>query len=303
MLHNNYEINVLVKGRPINEYSHNGQVFIEGRDSSAFEIEFKNRSAVRIEAVISVDGLSVIDGKDAGPASSGYLVEPFQSVRIPGWKLTDEQVAAFVFAGKKKSYAQESTGTARNTGVIGALVFAEKSRTPAYHSFGGGAFHGGLVRGMTPMGVGGWAGGGSTGDPVFGAALNNVQLTGHVSNNMAYSTDAVATASMTSSATASTVRSKSKGVRAMVLENTAPEVEQTLGTAFGKAQDFATTEVQFNRGDLAAMIVVYYDDSRGLRARGIELSRPSKQRLARANQPQAFPGMSTGCVPPAGWKG
>jgi len=307
MLQNNYEINVLVKGRPINEYAHNGQTFVEGRDSSNFEIEFKNRSSVRVEAVISVDGLSVIDGKDAGPNSSGYLVEPFQSVRIPGWKLTDEQVAAFVFAGKKKSYAQASTGSARNTGVIGALVFAEKPahntyRPQVFHTFGG-SFGGGTVRGMMPMGVsGGWAGGGSAGDPIIGASLNNVQMASHASNNMSYSADS---AGVAASVTPTSARSTMRGARltkAIVLENT-EVVEQTLGTAFGSAQDFATSQVEFNRGDLAAMIVLYYDDSRGLRARGIELARPSRQRLVKSAQPQAFPGMNTGCTPPAGWKG
>ncbi len=103
MLFNQYEVRVLIKGRPITEYTHNGQVFIEGRDGSNFEIEFKNLTPNRVEAVLSVDGLSIIDGKDAGPLSSGYVVGPHETIRIPGWKLTDEQVAAFQFAGKRGS--------------------------------------------------------------------------------------------------------------------------------------------------------------------------------------------------------
>ena len=47
---NQYELNVLVKGRPIAEYSHNGQFFIEGRDGSNFEIEFKNLSPMRVRS-------------------------------------------------------------------------------------------------------------------------------------------------------------------------------------------------------------------------------------------------------------
>lgn len=291
MLNNNFEIRVLVKGRPVNEYPHNGQTFIEGRDGSNFEIEFVNRTPSRVEAVLSVDGLSVIDGQEAGPESSGYMIEPYGNVRIPGWKLTDAQVAAFVFAGKKKSYAQQSTGSARNTGVIGALVFAEKARRNDYpirplHAFGGsfGSTGRGVMRGMVPM-SGGWAETTSTGGPIIGASLGGASL-----NNMSYSTDDIAVASAAPMA---------KGVA----HNAVPEVEQTLGTGFGSAQDFATTTVQFDRGDLAAMLVLYYDDSRGLRARGIELTRPSRQRLSPAVQPQAFPGLNKGCTPPPGWKG
>jgi hypothetical protein len=314
MLHNNYEVRVLVKGRPINEYPHNGQTFVEGRDGSNFEIEFKNLSPQRIEVVLSVDGLSVIDGKEAGPQSSGYVVDPYGSIRIPGWKLTEEQVAAFQFAGKKQSYAAQSTGSARNTGVLGALVFAEKRPTyqPVHHQFTQGGMllaqprNNGLLFGGVRGPVFGSAG--DMTDPAMrgmaicsGASLNNVTTSAvsgmdavigaSVSNNMSWSGADASERSITRSV------KMSKSVEA------AEPVQQTLGTAFGEAQDFGTTEVTFNRGDLAAMIVLYYDDSRGLRARGIELTRPSKRRIAPANEPQAFPGMAKGCVPPAGWKG
>lgn len=311
MLFNNYEVRVLVKGRPINEYSHNGQIFIEGRDGSNFEIEFKNQSPNRIEAVLSVDGLSVIDGKEAGPTSSGYVLGPYETVRIPGWKLTDEQVAAFQFAGKKGSYAAQSTGSARNTGVLGAMVFAEKrpayvpvhhqyASSPMFGSAGGVVFHdsSSVTFGMAaPAVMRGMSSGGAL-------SLNNVHatLTNAVPSGWA-ADDVVATAS---ASIGSTMRSKSvsPGVSAQEVDQShvAP-VQQTLGTAFGEAQDFGTTEVTFNRGDLSALLVMYYDDSRGLRARGIELTRPSKRRLAPANAPQAFPGLQKGCVPPAGWKG
>ena len=35
MIHTNVELVILVKGRPITEYNHRGQVFIEGRDGNA----------------------------------------------------------------------------------------------------------------------------------------------------------------------------------------------------------------------------------------------------------------------------
>jgi hypothetical protein len=302
MLHNNFEIRVLVKGRPVNEYPHNGQVFLEGRHGSNFEIEFKNLSPTRVEAVLSVDGLSVIDGKEAGPASSGYVVDAFQTVRIPGWKLTDEQVAAFVFAGKGKSYATQSTGSSRNNGVIGALVFAEKFKpayVPIHHQYGqlfGGAqaspsIMRGMTKGIAPSGASGGGFSHAAGDSWTSMSLG--------------SADASAIYAATSSTTAAlnNIIGASLSNQTQATQHVIPDIPivQTLGTGFGQATDFATTTISFERGDMSALLVLMYDDSRGLRARGIELNRPSRHRVARTNEPQAFPAMN--CVPPKGWKG
>jgi hypothetical protein len=127
---NNVEIRVLVKGKPITEYAHNGNFFVEGREQSEFEIELQNRNSFRVEMIVTVDGLSVIDGKEGSLDSSGYLLEARQTLRVPGWKLDNEQAAKFVFSGKGGSYATQMTGSSRNNGVIGAMVFAERNRRP-----------------------------------------------------------------------------------------------------------------------------------------------------------------------------
>lgn len=297
MIYNNVELNVLIKGKkPATEFPHMGQVYVEGRDGSNFEIEIKNNNPFRIEAVVSVDGLSVIDGKDAGPGSSGYLVDAHSSIRIPGWKLTSEQVAAFQFAGKKGSYVSQMTGSDRNTGVIGVLAFAEKRAayvptsytiaTPYIAKGGPSPYYGSPTSG-------GWVGITSTsldaGSLGGGAPVMRGMALGATAQNMA-SVNMVATASLTSSA--------SPGVNAIEADHS-EVLPQNLGTAFGQAQDFATTAVQFERGDLHAMIVLYYDDATGLRKRGIDLSKRSRaKKNERAN---AFPGMN--CVPPPGWNG
>lgn len=294
MNYNNIELTLLVKGKPVTEFPHNGQVYIEGRDGSTFEIEVKNNNAFRVEAVISVDGLSVIDGKDAGPASSGYLIDANSSVRIPGWKLTEEQVAAFQFAGKKGSYVAQMTGSDRNTGVIGLLAFAEKRSAFVPHQSGyigspyiakGGPYFG------SPATSGGWVGISPTSinaaDTLGGASVMGATrgMAFGAAQNMA-SVNMVATASLAS-----------PGVN--VQEQDQSVVPQNLGTAFGDAKDFATSVVQFERGDMHAMIVLYYDDASGLRKRGIDITRRSRQKTnERAN---AFPGMN--CSPPPGWKG
>ena len=131
MILNLIELTILVKGKPIFEYPHQGQTFIEGRAGSEYEIELCNRTPQKIEAIISVDGLSVIDGKPAGYNSQGYLVPSRQSVRIPGWMVNSQTVAKFAFSGMNGSYTAQSGGDPRNNGVIGVMAFGEK--VPVYN--------------------------------------------------------------------------------------------------------------------------------------------------------------------------
>jgi hypothetical protein len=92
------------------------QTYVEGRDGSEFEIEFVNNNAHDVEAILSVDGLSVTDGKPAGSDSTGYMVPARGRVRIPGWTLDSKQVANFFFAGAKGgSYAEQSGQDDRKT--------------------------------------------------------------------------------------------------------------------------------------------------------------------------------------------
>jgi hypothetical protein len=76
-------------------------------------------------------------------------------------------------------------------------------------------------------------------------------------------------------------------------------VQQSLGTAFGEAQSFATTSVLFERGGVICTMVIGYDEKRGLKARGIAM--PRKHRVIET-APQAFPAMA-GCPIPPGWQG
>jgi len=276
MLYNNYELNVLVKGRPITEYTHNGQNFIEGRDGSNFELEFKNKTPSRVEVIFSVDGLSVIDGKEAGPNSSGYVVNGNETIRIPGWKLTDAEAASFIFSGKKTSYSTQMTGSSRNNGVIGVMVFSEKPKpltNQVIRSINNAIPYGGFSNGV-------------------GLSWPDSTISSQ-SMNTSYQSSSMASLNSISTSTTRSTRRITNNPIETVLET------QTLGTGFGKSTDFATTTVRFERGDLSAMIVMYYDDARGLRSRGIELIKPLKARLP--DQPQAFPAMN--CQPPAGWKG
>lgn len=309
---NNVEFRVLIKGKPIVQYAHNGNFFVEGRAGSNFELEIINRNPFRIEAVISVDGLSVIDGKEAGVNSAGYLVEGNSTVKIPGWKVNESTIAAFEFTGKDGSYSTGVTGSSLNNGVIGVMAFKDKSYRPPLP----------VMRAVSPIFPGqsfsdNWSGGGvypqSAGYHGFrgivGASLSNAVPMGAGSVHSSASNSSVVDTYKKALHAKPERRAKGLGfhqdgdITATLSSGDITFEDQSLnnlGTGFGEAQEFKTTTVQFERGDLQAMLVIYYDNARGLKARGIEVGRHSRTRHT-ATTPQAFPAMN--CQPPAGWKG
>lgn len=284
MNHNQVSVTILVKGRPITEYYHRGQAFVEGRVGSEYEIEVHNHSYARLEAILSVDGLSVTDGKAAGNQSSGYLIDAHGTLRVPGWTLDHQNVAKFAFAGKQGSYATQMTGDTRNNGVIGLMAFRERYRPPSrgvYPWYAAGASVAPPAGAPMPQAFGSL---GIAPDITTSAAPRGIAAS---ASNTSYSLDAMAQSAYQSvSLNSSTV---------------VPQVQNSLGTAFGEAQTFITTTVEFQRGDMLAMMVLYYDDLKGLRARGVPIERISKKTYK--TQPDAFPAVNTGCAPPPGWRG
>ena len=315
---NQVDLQVLIKGRPVTEYLHNGDIFIEGREGSEFELQITNDNHFNIEAVVSVDGVSVVDGQTASEKSSGYVINARDRLIIPGWKLNQDAVAAFVFSGKAKSYSTEMTGSSRNNGVIGLLSYAQvgqrgaisttRAREPLPRAFPdyGHTYIGGSLSGM-PTGM-------PTGMAPTGGAGGYVHMTG--ANQMSYTCDtysgSVGVGTATPSATLNCASVQPTSARATfgsakpneghtksAMRGLVPNVQE-LGTGFGKETEFQTELVSFQRGDLIGLMTAYYDNARGLKARGIEVGRRSRTRHT-ATTPQAFPGMN--CTPPRSWEG
>lgn len=244
-------VKVTVKYNQVTEYRHQGLTFIEGRPGSEFEIEVQNQTNARYLAILSVDGLSVTDGKPAGENSPGYLLEPYASLKIPGWTLNQDQVAKFVFANRKESYANSSSGSDVNCGVIGVMLFDEKVQ-------------------------------------------NYINISGAVANNISGSMGSYSSSPVTDSLY------RGKGLIDPQLTMSAQATTQNMGTGFGNATDFSTCQVEFKTNKMVETLVIYYDDAKGLKARGIVLV-PSN-RLHYQTAPNPFPASTLGCKPPPGWR-
>ena len=90
-------------------------------------MRIRNCTGARVLVVTSVDGVNVISGDTAAPSQSGYVLEPYGSVEIQGWRKSLTRTAAFYFTDLGDSYAAR-TGRPQNVGVIGVAVFQEKQR-------------------------------------------------------------------------------------------------------------------------------------------------------------------------------
>jgi hypothetical protein len=115
------------EGRVLEAASVGSELYAVGEPESHYSLAVANDSNVTYEVVLSVDGLDVIDGRPAGFDKRGYVIDPFTSVVIDGWRTSEDTVAAFRFSSIEDSYA-ERTGEGRNVGVIGAAFFREAPR-------------------------------------------------------------------------------------------------------------------------------------------------------------------------------
>ena len=111
-------------------YHSGGKRFVVGRKGARYSVSVKNNSRSRLELVVSVDGLDVVDGKPASVNKRGYIVAPGQTLEIKGWRSSEAEVASFVFAPVESSYASLKHGNTRNIGVVGLAVFTEKGVDP-----------------------------------------------------------------------------------------------------------------------------------------------------------------------------
>lgn len=268
-----YELQILVSGKPIREYGHQQKSYVEGRKGQPFSLRFRNNTSSRVLAVISVDGLNVIDGEPATPQSNGYVVEGYSSVEVKGWRKSLQEVAQFLFTERKSSYAGKTEGT-DNCGVVGVCVIKEKVVPPSpvyiYHvpqepvhlaptwvpPSPSGPFHYG------PM----WSHYGHTtaGNPDSGSDMR-------VCNYF--------------SAQNSAQSSLSADDLSSALNASLSQVSHNLGTGWGTNTEDRVNYTNFTRGEIGATLELFYSDAAGLDAAGI--SRSKEVNIA---VPRAFPG-------------
>ena len=118
-------------GTALPVYQKDGRHYIVGVPGHEYAVRIRNCTSGRVLVVTSVDGVNVISGDTASPGQSGYVLDPWASVEIAGWRKSMERTAAFYFTDLGDSYAAR-TGRPQNVGVIGVAVFQERPKRIAY---------------------------------------------------------------------------------------------------------------------------------------------------------------------------
>lgn len=116
-------------GSVLPQYSHRSDQYVPGAPGHRYAVRIVNSSSQRVLAVLSVDGVNAISGETAATQQTGYVLEPYQSTEVAGWRKNMNEIAAFEFTTLSQSYAAQ-TGRPGNVGVIGVAVFREKYVPP-----------------------------------------------------------------------------------------------------------------------------------------------------------------------------
>lgn len=119
-------------GRPLESFWAAGRRYVIGEPGERYTIELRNYTGQRFECVASVDGLDVIDGLAASFEKRGYVLDPYASLEIEGYRESDDTVAAFRFSSVRGSYASRSGQGDRHVGVIGIALFQERNSYPRW---------------------------------------------------------------------------------------------------------------------------------------------------------------------------
>ena len=285
-----YELEVLVDGIPTRTFTHAGETHVLGAQGSRYVLRVHNRSGRRIEAVVAVDGLDVIDGKPADFANKrGYLVPAYGHVDIDGWRLSEREAAAFRFAAVSESYAAK-TGSARHVGVIGVAVFPERSARPAPRVYAP----------QVP-----YRGPGRRDDD------ESSDLGGYGARAEAKGSAGQGSAEAPAAAPASPPRASAEPANGALADapakrESARRSRSGLGTEFGEALSSEIRQVAFTRAQLtrpATVLGARYNDRAGLYALGIDVdgdAEPSDLALRQSAQP--FPRSRSFARPPVDWR-
>ena len=118
-------------GQWLPEYAHRRDAWIAGTPGHRYGVRLTNTTGQRVLVVLSVDGVNAVTGETAHPSQTGYVLEPWQSAEIAGWRKSYDDIAQFVFTSLPDSYAAR-TGRPDNVGTIGIAVFRERAYRRPY---------------------------------------------------------------------------------------------------------------------------------------------------------------------------
>ncbi len=105
-------------------FKQDDEINMSGEAGKNYQLYYVNYSRNTYEIVATVDGLDVINGKAGSLNNNGYILRPYSTLSIKGFRKNEREVASFTFSQASKAYANHTDeGSANNIGVIGTAIF------------------------------------------------------------------------------------------------------------------------------------------------------------------------------------
>ena len=138
-------VSVEVEGRSVPLYpapDGSGRFYLEARQGGRYAVQIANRTHERLGVVLTVDGLNAISGDRDPSASRGaarrpgrmYVLHPWDSSSINGWRTSLDHVRRFTFVDERASYAARSGKANSKMGWIEVAVYRERPRPYVHRS-------------------------------------------------------------------------------------------------------------------------------------------------------------------------
>jgi hypothetical protein len=125
-----FEVQILVNGRPLDEYETSGKTYVEAIAGAEYEVRIRNPLPYRVAVALAVDGLNSIDARHTTAwNASKWVIEPYGTISVSGWQMSSERARRFYFTSERDSYGAK-LGQTSNLGNISAVFFRERRPRP-----------------------------------------------------------------------------------------------------------------------------------------------------------------------------
>jgi hypothetical protein len=115
-----------------------GRFYLEAREGARYGVRIANRTHERLGVLLTVDGLNAISGdRDRGagrPTGRMYVLHPWDSASIQGWRTSLADVRRFTFVDERASYAARAGKANSRMGWIEVAVYRERPRPYVYRT-------------------------------------------------------------------------------------------------------------------------------------------------------------------------
>ena len=124
------DVRVLVQGHPAPLFVAGGsgdRFYFQAFKGRNYSLSLHNRTGDRVGVLIAVDGLNVVNGDRTGLTSVEpmYVLGPWETSVIRGWRTSLNEVRQFVFVDEARSYAERTGQANGDMGWIRVLSFRE----------------------------------------------------------------------------------------------------------------------------------------------------------------------------------